>query len=660
MSYHGLSDFIKQLDENGELTRISGFFDPVLEIAEVTDRVSKLPGGGKALLFTNNGTRFPLLINALGSEKRMALALGRSELTGIEREITSLFRSVTTPKVTLWDKLSMLPLLRDVAGWMPQRKSGRGVCQEVVMSVPNLGALPVLKCWPADGGRFITLPAVHTVDPETGSPNTGMYRMQLFGKSTTGMHWHLHKTGAAHFEKYKALGRKMPVSVTLGGDPVYIYAATAPMPENMDEYLLAGFLRKKRVALVKCLTNDLYVPEDADFVLEGYVDPEEELVLEGPFGDHTGFYSLTGFYPRFHITCITHRRDAVYPATLVGIPPMEDAWIGKATERIFTSPIRLTMIPELVDMDLPFAGVAHNISLVKIRKSFPGQAVKVMNSLWGAGQMMFNKILVVIDEDPGFPPGTSLHSADGELPAAGRDIHDYRVIVELFRELFNPERSLHFSKGPLDILDHSSQHSGFGSKMGIDLTRPFPEEAVPLQDVVVHPVTRAVVDLAQIPFVSGVRDLMEEFSLPVLVMTVFKDARFSKKVLEEALKDAPGMGSYLAVLLFDHGAPLDDIFSLVWLLGGNLEPVRDISFFPGEGEHKVLLADATIKTSLHDRFRRDWPNVVTMDDATISLVDRKWDLNEMGEMLPSPSLKYKTLVKGGGAVRNSLSAPTGS
>lgn len=632
MAFNGLSAFVKRLEENGELMRVTGYFNPELEISEVADRISKLPGGGKALLFENNGTPFPLLINALGSEGRIAMAFGRDGLSGIEAEITSVFRSATSPKENLWEKLKMVQLLHEVASWLPSKRGGKGTCQEVVMATPDLHVLPVLKCWPADGGRFITLPAVHTMDPESGMPNTGMYRMQVFERDMTGMHWHRHKTGAAHFEKYRKLGRRMPVTVTLGGDPVYIYAATAPMPENMDEYLLAGFLRKKRVTLVKCLTNDLYVPEDADFVIEGYVDPEEDFLLEGPFGDHTGFYSLADFYPRFHVTCITHRKDAVYPATLVGVPPMEDAWIGKATERIFTAPIRLTMIPELVDMDLPFAGVAHNISIVKIRKSFPGQAIKVMNSLWGAGQMMFNKIMVVVDSEV--------------------DIHDYTALAGLFRESFDTGGSLHFSKGPLDILDHSSSHGGYGSKLGIDLTMPFPEEVREREDeslrYTLHPA-----DLTQLPFVSGFRDLLSTISLPVLLLTVVKNEEFSKQEWGEILSNLRGLERYKAVIMFDHGASLDDVFSLVWLLGGNLEPDRDVSWigFPGNGDQKVMLVDATIKTSRHDRFQRDWPNIVTMDDLTIASVDRKWPLNELGELLPSPSLKYKPLVKGRGAVR---------
>jgi 4-hydroxy-3-polyprenylbenzoate decarboxylase len=694
MAYTGLNDFVDTLERKDELIRVRDYVNPELEITEIADRISKSHGGGKALLFENTGTQFPLLINTLGSEKRMALALGIENLASVETEMAHLFRKLVTPKENLWDKLRMLPYLKEVSSWMPVRSkgsgTGKGKCREVIMDEPDLYQLPILKCWPADSGRFITLPAVHTVDPETGAPNLGMYRMQIFEKNLTGMHWHRHKTGANHFAKYKSLGRKMPVTVTLGGDPSYIYAATAPMPENIDEYLLAGFLRKKRVTLVKCRTNDLYIPEDVDFAIEGFVDPGEELILEGPFGDHTGFYSLADYYPRFHVTCITHRKDAVYPATIVGIPPMEDAWIGKATERIFLFPMRLALVPEIADMDMPFAGVAHNLVIVKINKSYPGQAIKVINALWGAGQMMFNKILVVVDgefvplrkrgslpEDDGefdLPWENSHQEVDVDLvplrkrgcqpqddggfggassqqPAAFFDIHDYGTIVRLFTENFDPSYSLHFSKGPLDILDHSSQKFAFGSKLGIDLTRPFPEEMKE------HPEERSSIPFTplemniDIPSVSGTRNLLSDLSLPALLLTVNKNDSFNKAELIDSLVQLRGIHLFKAVLLFNNGADLNDLFMLTWLLGGNLEPGRDISILSLQDGSKVVLVDATFKTLEHDHFHRDWPNIVTMDDQTIDTVDRKWQELGLGELIPSPSLKYKVLVHGAGAIR---------
>ena len=398
MAYSGLSQFIKVLDESGELLRVQTFVDPYLEIAEVTDRISKTADGGKALLFENTGTSFPLLINAFGSKKRMALALSVSELEQVGEEIQGLIGKITTPRKNILQKLSLLPLLSKISSWMPGKVSGRAHCQDVVLKPGDLTRLPVLTCWPHDGGPFVTLPMVITKDPDTGNRNVGMYRMQVFDSNLTGMHWHKHKTGARHFDKYKTLGRKMPIAVALGGDPAFIYAATAPLPENMDEFILAGFLRKKRVNMVNAITQDIQVPADADIIIEGYVDPKDDFIKEGPFGDHTGFYSLEDMYPKFHVTCITHRRNAVYPATIVGVPPQEDTYIGMATERIFLSPMKMSVAPEIVDIALPPEGVAHNLIMVQIKKDYPGQAVKVANALWGAGQMMFNKIAVIITE----------------------------------------------------------------------------------------------------------------------------------------------------------------------------------------------------------------------------------------------------------------------
>ena len=400
-----LREYIAKLEAAGELQRITARVDTCFEMAEIADRISKSEGGGKALLFENTGTEYPVLMNMMGSDRRMAMALGVESLDDIARRIDTLLKGVMSPKNGLVDKLRMLPLLQDVAKWFPRKVSGRGECQEVVWRGEDvdLTRLPILTSWGCDGGPFITLPMVCTLDPETGIPNMGMYRMQIFDSRTTGMHWHRHKTGARHYDGYKRAGRRMPVSVALGGDPAYTYAATAPMPDNMDEMLLAGMLRRKPVKLVKSLTNDIWVPADCDFVLEGYVDTAEELAVEGAFGDHTGFYSLTDLYPRFHVEAITSRRDAVYPATIVGVPPMEDAYIAKATERIFLAPIRLAVQPEVRDLYMPEEGTAHNIAIVSIAKRYLGQPNKVAQGLWGAGQMMFNKYLLITPESKSKP-----------------------------------------------------------------------------------------------------------------------------------------------------------------------------------------------------------------------------------------------------------------
>ncbi len=630
MNFSGLLSFVQQLEKQNELIRISDFVNPKLEITEIADRFSKQPDGGKALYFEKTGTDFPLLINALGSEKRIAIALGRASVFDLETEIDSLFKQVMQPKENLWDKLKILPRLKEVSQWMPKKINGKGTCQQVVMDKPDITRLPVLTCWPADEGPFVTLPGVHTVDPETGASNVGMYRMQVFEKNMTGMHWHRHKTGANHFEKYKRLKQRMPISVALGGDPVYTYAATAPMPENMDEYLLAGFLRKKRVKLVKCLTNDLFVPEDADFVIEGYVDPSEDFIWEGPFGDHTGFYSLADWYPRFHITAITHRKDAVYPATIVGVPPMEDAYIGLATERIFLSPMRMAMVPELKDMSLPVAGTAHNFAVVKIGKSYPGQAIKVMSSLWGAGQMMFNKVLIVTD--------------------ASVDIQDSTALLKAFTEKFSPQYSLHFSKGPLDILDHSSQKFAFGSKVGIDLTTALPEE-IDIQQPVATTSTFNPNTLSKIPEIKEYRDLRETLSLPVLLLKVAKNSLFSKEKLIHQLLGLQGIENFKLVIYFNDGVSLDAHFILMWLLGGNLDPARDITLKEHKKGQVFVAVDATFKTAEHDKFAREWPNIVTMDDTTIAKIDSIWEKLCLGPFISSPSIPLKPLIKGTGAIK---------
>ena len=455
--YRNLWEYVAALERAGELVRVAAEVDPVLEIAELTDRESKRPRGGRALLFERTGTSFPVLTNMMGSDRRIALALGVESLDDLTRRIESLFSELTAPKTSLSDKLRMLPLLERMSRWLPRNRRGRGACQQVVRTGDEvrLSELPVLKCWPFDGGRFVTFPLVHTVDPESGVRNVGMYRMQVFSERSTGMHWHVHKTGEKHYRAYRRLGRRMPVAVCLGGDPAYAYAATAPMPDDLAEYLLAGFLRGRPVELVRCLTCDLRVPADCDFVIEGYVDPSEEKAVEGPFGDHTGFYSLEDLYPVFHVTAITRRRDAVYPATIVGVPPQEDAYIAKATERIFLAPIRRAMLPEADDLWMPWQGVAHNIAVANIRTAYPGQGLKAASSLWGAGQMMFNKFLLVV-------------STPDDVRQAG-------VLASLLRRARLPEQAL-LSRGPLDVLDHAAPQAGLGGKMAVDLTGVSPED----------------------------------------------------------------------------------------------------------------------------------------------------------------------------------------
>lgn len=444
-----LRRFIEKLQAEKELLRVDVKVDTQLEISEIIDRQCKSESGGKALLFTDNGTKFPLLANMMGSQKRLNMALRVNDLGEINERIDKLFNSAMSPKRTFMEKLSLLPTLKEVSGFFPKHLSKKGECQAFEID-PDLSLLPVLKSAPYDGGRFITLPLVHTKDPDTGAQNVGMYRMQLFQNNTTGMHWHKHKTGASHYDKYKERGEKMAVVVCLGGDPLYTYCATAPLPEGIDEYILAGFLRKKSVKLVKCQTCDIEVPEDVDFVIEGYVDPSEDLVVEGDFGDHTGFYSLKDLYPKFHVTKITHRKDAVYPATIVGVPPMEDFYFALASERIFLKPIQMVIAPEVVDVWMPMEGVAHNIVVVTIDKRYEGQAFKVVSALWGAGQMSFNKFCIVVDNAQ--PQLSPLEKVLEGLK--GVDFKNDCTIV----------------KGVLDVLDHAAGRVGYGGKMCLDLT----------------------------------------------------------------------------------------------------------------------------------------------------------------------------------------------
>jgi len=401
--YESLKQFVAFLEERKELVRIKEPVKADLEITEITDRVTK--AGGPALLFENvikvNGekSQFPLLINTYGTWKRMAWALGVEDVEETAKEIEDLIK--TQPPSGLIDKLRMLPKLAKLGSYMPKQVS-KGSCQEVVMSEPDLSMIPYLKCWPDDGGPYITFPVVITKDPDTGIRNVGTYRLQVFDKKTTGMHWQIHKGGAKHFQRYQELKKKIPVAVCLGGDPVLGYSATAPMPDNFDELMLAGFIRKKAVELVKCKTIDLEVPADCDFVIEGYVDPMEPLVREGPFGDHTGYYSLADDYPQFHVTAITHRKDAVYPTIIVGPPLQEDGYLGKATERIFLPLIKATF-PEIRDMHLPIETCFHNLIIVSIKKQYPGHAKKIMHSFWGTGQLVFSKCIIVVDEDVNLP-----------------------------------------------------------------------------------------------------------------------------------------------------------------------------------------------------------------------------------------------------------------
>jgi 4-hydroxy-3-polyprenylbenzoate decarboxylase len=632
MAFHSLSEFIHLLEKEGELVRIKHFTDPVLEIAEVTDRISKQPGGGMALLFENNGTGFPVLINAFGSEKRMCLALDVKDLDETGRRIESLLANFTTQRHDLFEKMKLLSTLSHISSFIPKKSAGRGKCQEVIMAEPDISIFPVLQCWPYDGGRFVTLPMVITKNPVTGMRNVGMYRMHIFGKNITGMHWHRHKTGAAHFEEYKKSGKIMPVAVALGGDPVLTYSATAPLPANIDEFLFAGFLRKRRVELVKCITQDIDVPAEADIIIEGYIDPSEEFIMEGPFGDHTGFYSPPDMYPKFHITCITHRKMAVYPATIVGNPPQEDAYIAKATERIFLTPIRIALLPELTDIDIPPEGASHNMTIVKFRKSYPGHAIKVMNALWGAGQMMLNKIMVTVSDEA--------------------DIHNYPILIRNILSSFDPATDVTISRGPLDVLDHSSSAFSFGGKLGIDATKKFPEEETPVSTTCATNVSIEIAGKLKIkyPVVSDINLSLLMEGYPLLIISVKKqEGTDIKKLAEEILREA-GNRKLKLVVFTDHEADIYDYRMTVWYVTNNIDPARDCFLVRSPSGSSILAIDGTRKIMKSDNFHRPWPNVIISNDETVRGVDSKWDKLGLGKFIISPSLKYKPLVPNEGAV----------
>ena len=456
-----LQEFIAAIERAGELRRIVQPVSVHLEMCEITDRVMKMPGGGPALLFEKPLLRdgslseYPVAINLFGSMSRMAMSLGVARLDEHGDRITKLM-DLKVPEGFL-GKLQLLPRLMEVAKFPPRMASGTPACQQIVWQGDeiDLDRIPVLTTWPEDGGPFLTMTAVVSKDPQRGIRNVGMYRVQQIGKREVAMHWQRHKTGAAHWREMAEKGERMPVCIVVGADPASMYSASAPLPPNIDEFIFAGFLRKSPVRLAKAITCDLEVPADAEIVIEGYIDPKEALVVEGPFGDHTGYYSEADLYPRVHVSAVTMRRNAVYCATIVGRPPMEDFYLGHATERIFLPLLKLTT-PEIVDYHMPAEGIFHNLVFVSIKKAYPGQAWKVMNALWGAGLMSLAKVLVVVDD--------------------WVDVRNPQEAWWVALNNIDPERDTRFTMGPMDVLDHSSRAFTYGSKMGIDATKKMPEE----------------------------------------------------------------------------------------------------------------------------------------------------------------------------------------
>jgi 4-hydroxy-3-polyprenylbenzoate decarboxylase len=488
---------------------------------------------------------------------------------------------------SLISKTKTLFSKRDYLKIFPKKSSRPADCQYVVHRDPDLSILPILRSWPHDPDPFITLPLVFTKHPNTGVRNIGMYRMQVLDNKTTGMHWHRHKGGAAHFNAWKIKGGKMPVAVVLGGNPLYTYLATAPLPENIDELLFCGVIQKKPVCLVKCISQDIEVPVDADIVIEGYVDTAEDFVLEGPFGDHTGFYSLEDYYPSFHVTAITHKRDAIYPATIVGVPPMEDLYFGMTTEKLFKPVIKFAIAPELIDFHLPVEGVAHNLVLLKIRKAWPGVIQKTMYALLGAGQMMFSKVLIAFPED--------------------MDLIDYPLLLSHFVNNISSEKCI-VSTGPADELEHASPKLAFGGKLLIDLSEN-PEVPEKLFSEKRENYLRA-----------GSVLVISENNLQMVKLELLKDIKF--------------------VIFVDSSELFVNINTLIWWILANIDPKRDV-----RSEKGMLILDA--RHNVSDKHEgRKWPNPVVSSDHIISTVDENWESYQIGEFIESPSKNIKSFVKG--------------
>ncbi len=606
MRSDGLREYIEQLAERNEVKKVTVSCNPELEMCEIAHRMFSA-GSDQVLLFTDTGTEYPVAMNLYASEKRLLASMHAKSFEELQQRISSLFDTITQPKKGFSAKWHTLSSLYSLAKLLPRAISGKAPCQERIERSPDLTKLPILKSWPHDGGRFITLPMVITKDIETEKRNVGMYRMQVLDAQTTAMHWHIHKTGARHFAGYKARNERMPVAVALGGDPLLAYCATTPLPDGIDEFLFAGFLREREVTMVKGVTIPLEVPAEADIIIEGYIDPAEAPFWEGPFGDHTGFYSLEDWYPKFHVTCITSRRDAVYPATIVGIPPMEDSIIARATERIFEPIIKKALIPELKDLYLPTEGVAHNLALVHGAHPYAGSGEKIANAMWSAGQLMFTKYILRLPDSCAFT--------------------DQNNILRLLAEV--KIQDLFFSRGPEDVLDHASEEVGFGSKLFIDTYYGTPSDApVRWTDHASHTL--------------GGRSLWVGEKLLLQIVEDYEpfQKNDAQKLLTQCAAEVGAIPRF--ILLVNSYAPMSHPSLLLWYVLANTAPARDI-WIANDGDDFSAIIDARAK--IGGAYLRPWPNVVASSKETIELVDRRWREYALGiEMPESPSLLYRKML----------------
>lgn len=589
MTFSNLGSLISHLQREEKVYIINEQVSPILEMTEIADRIYQNREHSAPVLFTNNGTSFPVLMNIFVNEELSQNYVKWHEVSYFLENINSLFQF----------KLNhfIISFFRRMLKTKPKRH-GHAPCQEVVNRELNFSHLPILQCWPGDGGRYITLPLVHTIDPETGIQNMGMYRMQIFDEKTAGLHWHLHKGGAEHYRKWKQLGKRMPVTVTLGGAPALIYAATAPLPQGISEYALAGFLLNKRIPLVKSLTNDIWIPADSEIVLEGYVNPDEELRLEGPFGDHTGFYSIPDYYPVFHLEIITHRKKAIYPATIVGVPPKEDEQLGQLTTKLFAPIIKSTVLPELVNIHFPTEGGFHNLSLVGIRNEFPGQAEKVAHAIWGTGLLSLTKILFIFEE---------------KTP-----LHDWNQILnEIDRNVSIPDDIL-LSRGPLDVLDHAAKHFAYGGKLAINATKKFKK---PHEYDTTQP---------QLPF-------FHRWIAPRIDVIYHDDFSEVHTWLE---KNQPAYDKFY-IVMEKRWQNVDFSYQL-WFALTTIDPVRDVHF---QRNTRCLVVNCLSYEKSPSPANASWPEMVLMDEMTIQHIDQRWTSLGFDFFQESPSRLLRKQIK---------------